>query len=150
VMPQKHGNSSGPLKRQFLKVTITTLSSCGDRFTLSLSPFLGHNFLLIMTFAGDEEALALWRKFRDLSIVEYKKIYGRLNVSFDVYSGESLQGPGMVRALKELEEKTLLEDSKGAKIINLEVRKINKKREEKKEKKKRNERGKRISTGAST
>lgn len=54
---------------------------------------------------GDEEALSLWRKFRDLSIVEYKKIYKRLNITFDVYSGESLQSEGMEEAFKILVDK---------------------------------------------
>lgn len=39
--------------------------------------------------AGDEESLKLWKEFRDMSIEKYKEIYQRLNVSFDVYSGES-------------------------------------------------------------
>ncbi|KAH8925174.1 arginyl-tRNA synthetase [Atractiella rhizophila] len=38
---------------------------------------------------GDPEAIALWTKFRDLSIEKYKATYARLNVHFDVYSGES-------------------------------------------------------------
>lgn len=29
----------------------------------------------VILILGDEEALALWRKFRDMSIEEYKKIY---------------------------------------------------------------------------
>lgn len=42
---------------------------------------------------GDETALANWRKWRDLSIEKYKEEYGRLNIAFDVYSGESQVGP---------------------------------------------------------
>lgn len=38
---------------------------------------------------GDESALALWRKFRDLSIKKYEETYARLNIRFDHYSGES-------------------------------------------------------------
>ncbi|KAI8090092.1 uncharacterized protein B0P05DRAFT_577646 [Gilbertella persicaria] len=73
---------------------------------------------------GDEEALALWRRFRDLSIVKYRDIYARLNISFDVYSGESQVGEGMAKAMKMLEECNLLEDSEGAKIINMEKYKL--------------------------
>lgn len=36
--------------------------------------------------AGDEKALALWKEFRDLSIIEYKRIYGKTNAS-EVYIG---------------------------------------------------------------
>jgi arginyl-tRNA synthetase len=38
---------------------------------------------------GDEATLALWRRFRDLSIDKYADLYGRLNVHFDIYAGES-------------------------------------------------------------
>lgn len=70
---------------------------------------------------GDPEHLKLWQQFRDLSIVEYKKIYQRLGISFDVYSGESLAQKGSERVLQLLKEKNLLSESeKGdAKIIDL-------------------------------
>ncbi|CAO3671530.1 unnamed protein product [Umbelopsis ramanniana] len=68
---------------------------------------------------GDEEALSLWRRFRDLSIVKYKETYARLNIEYDVYSGESQVGEGMKRALDMLHEMNLLQDSDGAKIIDL-------------------------------
>jgi arginyl-tRNA synthetase len=32
----------------------------------------------------------LWRRFRDLSVEEYRRIYARLGISFDEYSGEAL------------------------------------------------------------
>ncbi|KAH8802511.1 arginyl-tRNA synthetase [Xylogone sp. PMI_703] len=41
---------------------------------------------------GDEEALALWGKFREISIEKYKKTYARLNIHFTDYSGESTKG----------------------------------------------------------
>ena len=75
---------------------------------------------------GDEEALGLWRRFRDMSIVEYKKVYERLNVNFDVYSGESQMTEGMLGAVKTLEEKSLLQtDQKGAQIVDLSKFKAN-------------------------
>lgn len=82
---------------------------------------------------GDEEALALWRRFRDLSIVKYKETYARLNVAFDVYSGESQVNAGMLRALAMLKEQGLLEESEGAKIIDLEADKLGKAIVEKKD-----------------
>ncbi|KAI8364396.1 hypothetical protein BD560DRAFT_373139 [Blakeslea trispora] len=69
---------------------------------------------------GSEDALALWRRFRDLSIVKYREIYARLNIHFDVYSGESQVGEGMAKALQMLEACNLLEESEGARIINME------------------------------
>jgi arginyl-tRNA synthetase len=38
---------------------------------------------------GDEEALALWRRFRQLSVERYAQTYARLNIGFDEYEGES-------------------------------------------------------------
>ena len=37
---------------------------------------------------NDEESLSLWKKMRELSIKEYKKVYSKLHVQFDVYGGE--------------------------------------------------------------
>jgi arginyl-tRNA synthetase len=55
--------------------------------------------------------LALWQRFRDLSIEKSKAIYQRMNVSFDVYSGES-QYPVHKQApiIKMLEDRQLLVD----------------------------------------
>ncbi|KAF9578419.1 hypothetical protein BGW38_005780 [Lunasporangiospora selenospora] len=68
---------------------------------------------------GDKQALSVWERFRDLSIVKYKDIYARLNIAFDVYSGESQVTDGMDRALKMLHEKNLLTESDGALIVDL-------------------------------
>ncbi|KAF9213188.1 Arginyl-tRNA synthetase [Podila verticillata] len=73
---------------------------------------------------GDEAALKIWSRFRDLSIVKYKDIYARLNIAFDVYSGESQVTDGMDRALKMLHEKKLLTESDGALIIDLTAYKL--------------------------
>jgi arginyl-tRNA synthetase len=63
---------------------------------------------------GDEKALAYWRKFRDLSIVAYKNIYARINVHFDLYSGESQYSLDQMRdVLKGLQEKKLLTTLEG-------------------------------------
>ncbi|GAM24351.1 hypothetical protein SAMD00019534_075260, partial [Acytostelium subglobosum LB1] len=68
---------------------------------------------------GDKAALAVWSRFRDFSIEKYKTIYDRLNVHFDVYSGESQMCDGMVTAYQKLESMGLVQDSQGAKIIDL-------------------------------
>ncbi|KAI9890175.1 MAG: hypothetical protein M1814_004457 [Vezdaea aestivalis] len=70
---------------------------------------------------GDEEALSLWRQFRDLSIEKYKKTYARLNIKFDIYHGESkIKQESLELASKIMEEKKVSEDSEGATIVNLE------------------------------
>ncbi|KAG0258772.1 Arginyl-tRNA synthetase, partial [Linnemannia exigua] len=38
---------------------------------------------------GDPAVLSLWQEFRSLSIDFYKRIYKRLGIEFDIYSGES-------------------------------------------------------------
>ena len=35
----------------------------------------------------DEEALSIWEWFKDISMVEYKRIYKMLNMDFDHYTG---------------------------------------------------------------
>lgn len=68
---------------------------------------------------GDEKAVALWRRFRDLSIVRYKQTYARLNIEFDVYSGESqVPESDMENSAKVLLEKGVSEDSDGAVLID--------------------------------
>ncbi len=69
---------------------------------------------------GDNEALGLWKRFRSLSLKEFDKIYSLLGIKFDVISGESFYEKKMPKVIKELESKNLLEESEGAKIVNLE------------------------------
>ncbi|THH04283.1 hypothetical protein EW145_g5637 [Phellinidium pouzarii] len=58
---------------------------------------------------GDEKTLALWSRFRELSIKAYELVYARLNVHFDVYSGESQVETAQIHAtLAKLKEKNLL------------------------------------------
>lgn len=69
---------------------------------------------------GDADALATWKKFRDLSIVKYKEVYGRLNIRYDDYSGESqVLQETMDRVAQDLQEKGVSEESEGATVIDL-------------------------------
>ncbi len=69
---------------------------------------------------GDEKSLSVWKRFRELSIGKYVKTYGRLNITYDVYSGESqVSKESMLKALKDLDEKGLIQEDKGAKIVDL-------------------------------
>ncbi|KAK5627981.1 hypothetical protein RRF57_003696 [Xylaria bambusicola] len=68
---------------------------------------------------GDEKALALWKRFRELSIDRYKETYNRLNIQFDEYSGESqVSEEAMDAAAKEMLEKGIAEESQGALIVD--------------------------------
>ncbi len=69
---------------------------------------------------GDAEALALWQRFRDLSIIKYKDIYNRLNIEFDIYSGESQYSLALMKGvLDELQSKGLLVPDGGALLVDL-------------------------------
>ncbi|CAC9922450.1 arginine--tRNA ligase [Aedoeadaptatus nemausensis] len=69
--------------------------------------------------SGDEEAVALWQWFRDLSLDEFKRVYDMLDVDFDSYRGESYYSDLMLKAVDEIKEKGLLIEDQGAQIINL-------------------------------
>lgn len=69
---------------------------------------------------GDKDALVLWQRFRDLSIAGYEKTYNRLNIKFDLYSGESQYSLSQMRVvLDELNSKGLLKPDNGALVIDL-------------------------------
>lgn len=68
---------------------------------------------------GDKETLMLWKIFRNLSLKEFKKIYEKLGIKFDVYSGESETVSKTKDIIKELTNKKLLIESKGAYIVDL-------------------------------
>ena len=69
---------------------------------------------------GDEDALKIWARFRDLSIEKYIATYARLNIAYDVYSGESqVPQEKMDEALKLMHEKNLIHEDRGAKLIDL-------------------------------
>ncbi|WP_407268252.1 arginine--tRNA ligase [Radiobacillus sp. PE A8.2] len=68
---------------------------------------------------GDEEALALWKWFREESLKEFSKIYELLGVSFDSNHGEAFYNDKMESVVQLLEEKKLLQDSEGAKVVQI-------------------------------
>lgn len=68
---------------------------------------------------GDPEATELWQWFRDESLVEFNRIYQLLGVEFDSLNGEAFYNDKMDEGIRILEDKGLLEESKGASIVNL-------------------------------
>jgi arginyl-tRNA synthetase len=76
----------------------------------------------------DEHALGLWKKFRDLSIEKYKETYARLNVHFDVYSGESqVSKQNIATALEHIRASDYVEKAEnGALLIDLSKYKLEK------------------------
>ena len=69
---------------------------------------------------GNEENLALWRWFVDVSLEEYQKTYKLLGIEFDSYKGESFYTDKMPAEVEKLRNMGLLEIDDGASIVNLE------------------------------
>ncbi len=66
---------------------------------------------------GDAEIQAVWKKFLDISLNEYERIYKILNVKFDLIQGESFYNDKMEKTVDQLKEKGLLVESDGAQVV---------------------------------
>ncbi|PSK56744.1 arginine-tRNA ligase [Elsinoe australis] len=112
----KISNDFAPEEEAFKR----TSRNGGDTAALEAQGLLGEakNYFRRME-EGDEEALSLWKRFRDLSIWRYKETYARLNIHFDEYSGESqvLQST-MTEAERVLKEKGIISFDNGAWIVD--------------------------------
>ncbi len=76
------------------------------------------NWLLKME-NGDEEALQLWAWIKNISLIEFNRIYDLLGVSFDSFNGESFYNNKMTPVIDELKDKKLLIKDDGASIVSL-------------------------------
>ncbi len=70
---------------------------------------------------GDEECLALFHWFKELTLKDVQKIYDMLDIHFDSYAGESFYSDKMQPVVDELKEKGLLVESRGAQVVDLEA-----------------------------
>ncbi len=70
--------------------------------------------------AGEPEETELWKKFRELSLSEFNRVYDMLGIEFDSYAGESFYSDKMPRFIDEMKEKGILVESQGAQIVDLE------------------------------
>lgn len=68
----------------------------------------------------DEEAKELWQWIRDVSLKEFNKVYEMLGIEYDSFAGESFYSDKMPRVIEMMENKGILQDSQGAKIVDLE------------------------------
>lgn len=73
---------------------------------------------------GNEEEVKLWKRFKDLSLREFERVYETLGVKFDSYAGESFYNDKMDDVVEELKEKNLLVESNGAQVVMLEEENI--------------------------
>jgi arginyl-tRNA synthetase len=69
---------------------------------------------------GDEEATEQWKRFRDLSLKEFERVYQVLGIEFDSLAGEAFYNDKMDVVVEELKEKKLLAQNNGAQVVMLE------------------------------
>ncbi|MDR1770327.1 MAG: arginine--tRNA ligase [Hungatella sp.] len=62
---------------------------------------------------------AIWQHIIEVSVSDLKKNYGNLNVSFDLWKGESDAEPYIAGLIKELEDKGLAYESQGALVVDI-------------------------------
>ena len=75
---------------------------------------------LVKLQQGDKNNLDLWNSFVKLSLDEFEKIYKRLDIKFDLFRGESFYNNLLPDIISKLEEKNLIKESEGAKVVDLE------------------------------
>ena len=73
---------------------------------------------------GDPEAVGLWKRFREVSLAAFEKVYEVLDVRFDVISGESAYDKLMPETIERLEEMGLAQIDDGALIVDLSAEKM--------------------------
>ncbi len=69
---------------------------------------------------GDKEITRIWAWFRELSLKDYERVYEMLGSKFDSYNGEAFYNDKMDEIVDILEDKGLLVESQGAKVVELE------------------------------
>lgn len=73
---------------------------------------------------GDKYCVEIWNKFKELSLKEFERIYDILGVKFDSLSGEAFYSDKMDEVVSLLEKSGKLIKSEGAKIVDLEDKKM--------------------------
>lgn len=73
---------------------------------------------------GEEYCTKIWNEFKNLSLKEFYKIYNLLGVEFDSSNGEAFYSDKMQEVKEILQKSGKLIESEGAKIIDLEDKKM--------------------------
>ena len=68
---------------------------------------------------GDTYCVEIWKKFRELSLKEFDKVYDILGVKFDSLNGEAFYSDKMPEIIDILKKTGKLEESEGAQVVNL-------------------------------
>lgn len=70
---------------------------------------------------GDEETMASWQRFRDISVDRHMSTYARLNIHLDEYSGESQVKRATIEAVEKVpKESGVYVEDNGSWIIDFE------------------------------
>ena len=69
--------------------------------------------------SGDPLYHTLWAAFREVTLLELKRLYATLNVEFDAYVGEAFFADRSEEALGLLQSRKLLKESQGAEVVEL-------------------------------
>ena len=75
---------------------------------------------LVKLQQGDPDDVELWKKFIDISINEFNRMYSKLGVKFDTWRGESFYRDMMAPVVTRLVEMGLAEESDGALVVRFE------------------------------
>ncbi len=68
---------------------------------------------------GDSEALRIWRWISEVSLKDFSRLYKRLNIKFDHFTGESFYLDQIPAVVEELKAKNLLLESDDALVVDL-------------------------------
>ena len=79
---------------------------------------------LVKLQRGDAENRALWKRFVELSIEEFERIYKRLGVSFDLVRGESHYHDKLQGVIDRLRQLGLAKESENALVVFLDEKKL--------------------------
>jgi len=68
---------------------------------------------------GEPHCVDIWKKFKEVSLAEFQKIYDLLGIKFDSMNGESFYSDKINEVVELLEKSGKLEESNGAEIVDL-------------------------------
>lgn len=91
-----------------------------------MNKYYKHAEIILKNFEdGDSYCVEIWKKFRELSLKEFQRVYNLLGSTFDSWNGEAFYSDKMQEVIEILEKSGKLKESQGAKIVELEEQGIN-------------------------
>ena len=103
-------NHLGDYGTQFAKL-IVAYDKWKNEYDLSVDP--------ITKLSEMPHCVDIWKKFKEVSLAEFQKIYDLLGIKFDSMNGESFYSDKLNEVVELLEKSGKLEESNGAKIVDL-------------------------------